>query len=343
MRGNKQVAAFKLFSLAERCKNILAANSQAVLNTIKAAASPYAGLITIKPDAKPATNVDADVDVNESKDSNDEIHSSKVQFFLRNGIPYLWIKGGDMHNMNVMIDERGSLSVLNPFPGPLLGLIRSLNMVPPRVALAGDLLGLSDKKARDAKEFLKETIFLEYKTISEASHSVSGILSSAGSTCRTVGENLQKVFDVDEKDKYEIYKFNIRSCSYIDGNGESYEVEPNDFKVSKSDVLSPLAGKLIDGINQNVERRRALMLLCLIHFNVNVGDALMLSADSKGFDVLAKVNRAAKESRVINQKQWNEFRFTFKESVPNIEVFCSMLVDMEEEALKYVKSISGIS
>lgn len=69
----------------------------------------------------------------------------------------------------------------------------------------------------------------------------------------------------------------------------------------------------------------------------------MLSADSKGFDVLAKVNRAAKESRVINQKQWNEFRFTFKESVPNIEVFCSMLVDMEEEALKYVKGISGIS
>lgn len=73
-------------------------------------------------------------------------------------------------------------------------------------------------------------------------------------------------------------------------------------------------------------------------------DALMLNADSKGFDVLAKVSRAAKESGAVSQtNQWNEFRFTFKEAVPNIEVFCSMLVDMEEEALKYVKSISGIS
>ncbi|KMZ74465.1 hypothetical protein ZOSMA_128G00210 [Zostera marina] len=268
MRGNNQVSAFKLFSLAERCKNILTANSQAVLNTINADASPYVGFITIKPDAKSATNVDAGIDVKD-RETKDEIYSSKVQFFLRNGIPYLWIKEGDMHNMNIMIDERGSLSVLSPFPGPLLGLLRSLNMVPPRVALAGDLLGLSDKKVRDAIEFLKETIFLENKEICEASRSVSSILSSASKTCRSVGENLQKVLDVDEKEKYEIYKFDIRSCSYIDGNGENYEVEPNDFKVSKSDVLAPLTGKLIDGINQNEERRRALMLLCLIHFNVN--------------------------------------------------------------------------
>lgn len=34
-----------------------------------------------------------------NRETKDEIYSSKVQFFLRNGIPYLWIKEGDMHNM----------------------------------------------------------------------------------------------------------------------------------------------------------------------------------------------------------------------------------------------------
>ncbi|ONK76416.1 uncharacterized protein A4U43_C03F27580 [Asparagus officinalis] len=78
-------------TVAERCKSILGANSQAHLNTIKV----------------------------DSKGSKSEIHTSKVHYIFKRGKPYLWVHEGDLHNTNIIIDERGSLSVSNVVPGPL--------------------------------------------------------------------------------------------------------------------------------------------------------------------------------------------------------------------------------
>lgn len=62
----------------------------------------------------------------------------------------------------------------------------------------------------------------------------------------------------------------------------------------------------------------------------------MLSVDRKGFDVLAKVGSSGGGS------QWKECRFAFKEEARDAESFCEQLVEMEEEALKHVKSCSGL-
>ena len=62
----------------------------------------------------------------------------------------------------------------------------------------------------------------------------------------------------------------------------------------------------------------------------------MLSVDRKGFDVLANVASSGGGS------QWKEFRFTFQGEARDAESFCTQLVEMEEEALKNVKSSSGI-
>ncbi|XP_020081164.1 uncharacterized protein LOC109704789 [Ananas comosus] len=103
---------------AERCRNILAANWRAHLNTIKA----------------------------DAKGSKDEIYTSKVHYAFHKGRPYLWIGEGDLHNMNTIIDERGSLSICTPIPGPLMGLLKSIRKLPARVALSGDVVRLKDKK-----------------------------------------------------------------------------------------------------------------------------------------------------------------------------------------------------
>ncbi|XP_058099170.1 uncharacterized protein LOC131243681 isoform X1 [Magnolia sinica] len=271
--------------------------------------------------------------------SSEEIHSSRVKYLLKRGKPYIWIQEDDLHNVNTILDERGSLSVTNIMPGPLMSLLRSIKKLPARVALVGDVVPLKDEKVKSAAEILRETILSERNAVSRASYSVSGILSSSSISCNSRSENLQEV--LEESDTYGIYKFNIRSCTYIDGSGCTHDVDPGDFELSKSDLLSPFSEKLIDGINQSQARRRALMLFCFVYLNTNARDAFMVSVDRKGFDVLGKVSGQINKDG-FSQYEWKEFRFTLKEEARDIEAFCRQLVEMEEEALKNVSSYSGL-
>eukprot|EP00262_Sarcandra_glabra_P008354 TRINITY_DN21820_c0_g1_i1.p1 TRINITY_DN21820_c0_g1~~TRINITY_DN21820_c0_g1_i1.p1 ORF type:complete len:311 (+),score=43.06 TRINITY_DN21820_c0_g1_i1:104-1036(+) len=301
-----------VLTFAERCKNILTGNWQGQLNTVKA----------------------------DAKGSKEAIHSSMVKYLFKRGKPYIWIREGDLHNVNVIIDERGSLAVVNSIPGSLVSLLKSIKKLPPRVALTGDVVSLKDEKVQFATENLRETILSEQKEISQASYAVSGILSSSSINCKSRSENFQEI--LDGSDSCSIYKFNIRSCTYIDGNGGTHEVELNDIGTSKGDRLSPFSAKLIDGINQNQARRRALMLLCFVHLNKHARDAFLLSVDRKGFDVLARVPSYSSAKDGLTQYEWKEFRFTLKEEANHIETFCCQLAEMEEEAIKSVNNFSGL-
>lgn len=71
-------------------------------------------------------------------------------------------------------------------------------------------------------------------------------------------------------------------------------------------------------------------------------DAFMLSVDSKGFDVLAKVP-SSRSKDGISEYVWKQFRFPFKEEAHDVETFCHQLVKMEEEAVKKVSGHSGLT
>ncbi|CAO2826111.1 unnamed protein product [Amaranthus hypochondriacus] len=301
MKANKST----VFTIAEKCKNILASNWQGILNTIKT----------------------------DSKGSKPEFYSSRVKYLLNKGKPYIWIPEKDLHNVNTIIDDRASFAVPTPYPGPLANLLKSMNKLPERVAMTGEIVHVADKKIESATEKVREMVFSEQKQIAESSYAVSGILSSAtfGSTSRS--ENLVELLDSD--DKYVVYKFNASSCMFIDGNGGSCEVDPEEFRKSKADTLSPFAAKLIDGINQSEIRRRALVVLSFAFLNVDSKDAYVLSVDRKGLNMLARVVRSG-------EYQWKELRLTFDEDAENVESFCSKLVQMEEAALDKLKSCSGL-
>ncbi|CAK9136225.1 unnamed protein product [Ilex paraguariensis] len=300
-----------VLTFAQKCKNILASNWQGSLHTIKA----------------------------DAKGSKEEIYSSKVKYFVKKGKPYIWVPERDLHNVNTVIDERGSFAVTRPFPGPLANLLRSTEKLPARVALTGDVVPLKDEKAKLAAESLREIVLSEQRAIKESSYSVSGVLtsSSLGSTSRS--ENLQELLDSDKR--YVVYKFNLSSCMYLDGNGDSHEVDLEDIEASKADPLSPFSTSLIDGINQSEVRRRALILFCITYLNNHAKDAFMLSVDRKGFDVLGKVLGPVKNDG-SREYHWKEFRIAFKEEAQDVETFCLRLVEMEEAALKKVSSFSGI-
>ncbi|RVW49225.1 hypothetical protein CK203_073275 [Vitis vinifera] len=67
MKGNKA----SILTAAERCKNILASNWQGRLNTIKA----------------------------DAKGSKADIYSSKVNYMVKRGKPYIWVPENDLHNV----------------------------------------------------------------------------------------------------------------------------------------------------------------------------------------------------------------------------------------------------
>ncbi|CAH9126534.1 unnamed protein product [Cuscuta epithymum] len=300
-----------LLTIAEKSKKILASNWQGYLNTIKA----------------------------DAKGSKQDVHSSKVKYFVNRGKPYIWIPEKDLHNVNAIIDERGSLAVTAPFPGQLGNLLMSIKMLPTRVALMGDIVPLTDKKAALAENTLREIMLSECKTVKDLSYSVSAILSSSSLSYTSRSENLQEL--LDENTKYTVYKFKISSCAYIDSKGASHEVALRDIEESKTDPLSPFGTSLIDGINRSEIRRRALILFCITHMNENVKDAFLLSVDRKGFDVLGKVLGAV-QSDGSREYQWKEFRITLKEEVSDVQKFCDQLIEMEEEALKSVSGFTGL-
>lgn len=300
-----------MLTFAEKCKNIVASNWQGYLNTVKA----------------------------DAKGSKGEIYTSKVRYLVKSGKPYIWLAENDMHNVNTMIDERGSFAVTSPFPGPLANVLKSIKKLPARVALMGEVLPLKDEKAKLPGESLKEVISSERSMIEKFSCSVLGILSSAslGATCR--GDNLQEVLDSGKR--YVFLKFNPSSCMYIDSNGGTHEVDQDEVQATKPDPLSSHTMGLIDGINQSEARRRALILFCITHLNKNTKDAYLLSIDRKGLDVLGKVLGPIR-SDGSREYQWREFRIAFREEAHTVETFCSQLVAMEEESLKSISNFSGI-
>lgn len=301
-----------VLTLAEKCKNILAANWQGRLNTIKA----------------------------DAEGSKESIYTSKVKYMLKKGKPFIWVPEKDMHNVNTIIDERGSFAVASPTPGPLAKLLHSIKKIPTRVALSGDIAPLKSEKAQLAAECLKEVMLSEQRVIGESSYTVSGVLSSSNFITTSRNENLKDL--LDEREKYVVYKFNISSCMYIDGHGGTHEVDLKDVQTSKADMLAPLSAKLIDGINQSEARRKALVLFCFVYLNANAKDAFMLAVDRKGFDVLGKVPGPATKDGMPGFL-WKEFRFTFKEEAHDVESFCSQLVQMEEEVVRKVSGFSGLA
>ncbi|RZB54197.1 uncharacterized protein LOC114395258 isoform X3 [Glycine soja] len=235
MKRNKAT----VLTFAEKCKNILASNWQGSLNTIKA----------------------------DAKGSKGNIHTSKIKYIVRRGQPYLWVPENDLHNVNTIIDERGSFAVTSPYPGPLGILLKSLKKLPARIALSGDVLPLKEDKAKSLAEKLQEVMLSEKKAIKEFTYTVSGVLSSSASSSTSRSDNLQDL--LGDNERYTIYRFKTRSCTFVDGLGGTFDVDVEDLETSRADPLAPFSAKIVDGINQSEARRTALMLFCFVYKDAN--------------------------------------------------------------------------
>ncbi|XP_076910263.1 uncharacterized protein LOC143567842, partial [Bidens hawaiensis] len=194
-------------------------------------------------------------------------------------------------------------------------------------------------QVKSAAESLRETLISEGEAIKAFSYSVTGILSSSDFRYTSRAENLQELLNRDQE--YRIYKFNPSTTTYIEGKENSHEVDLKDVEESKADSLSLFSASLIDGINRSEARRRALMIFCATYLNKIVKDALVLSIDRRGLDVLGKFVGPMTDDG-SHEYQWRELRLPLKDEAPDVETFCKRLVEMEQEAIKNVSSFSGL-
>ncbi|KAK6145342.1 hypothetical protein DH2020_022162 [Rehmannia glutinosa] len=122
--------------------------------------------------------------------------------------------------------------------------------------MVGDVVRLEDEKAELAAESLRDVILADQRTVKKSSYSVSGILSSSylGSTSRSA--NLQELLQGNKQ--YSVYRFNLSSCMYIDGNGEAHEVNLEDIEKSKADPLDrkgfDVLGKVLGSVKNDGSR-----------------------------------------------------------------------------------------
>ncbi|KAF8050414.1 hypothetical protein N665_1967s0002 [Sinapis alba] len=304
MKGSKA----NLSTLAEKCKTIIVSNWKGYLNTIK------------------------------PEDKASIIHTSKVKYVMRRGKPYLWVPETEPHNVNIMFDERGSFSVAHPYPGPLAALLKSIGKVPNRVALTGEIIPVKEKRIEAVNKYVEEAIQSEMRAISDSSYSVRSILSSSDHMYASRCESLKALVD-GGNEKYLIYKFVPSSCMFIDANGANKEIDLKVLELSKADPLGAWSTNLVDGINKDESRRRALILFCLYYLDINARDAYMVSVDTKGFDLLGKV---PSEEEAGDEYQWREFRFQFEEEVKDVEAFCHQLVEMEQEVVNKFTNHTGL-
>ncbi|CAF1940245.1 hypothetical protein Bca4012_075146 [Brassica carinata] len=304
MKGSKA----NLSTLAEKCKTIIVSNWKGYLNTIK------------------------------PEDKASIIHTSKVKYVMRRGKPYLWVPESEPHNVNIMFDERGSFSVSHPYPGPLAALLKSIGKVPNRVALTGEIIPVKEKRIEAVNKYVEEAIQSEMRAISDSPYSVRSILSSSDQMYASRCESLKALVD-GGNEKYVIYKFVPSSCMFIDANGANKEIDLKVLELSKADPLGAWSTNLVDGINKNESRRRALILFCLYYLDINARDAYMVSLDTKGFELLGKV---PSEEEGGDEYQWREFRFEFEEEVKDVEAFCQQLVEMEQEVVNKFTDHTGL-
>ena len=134
--------------LVQRCKNLLAANWRAQMTTINATDDG--------PDAP-------------------KVHGTLVKYALVGGSPLLWIPKDDAHELNLVMDERGSMVVGHTDPPPLVRAWRELGRVPPRVMVLGSVAPLP----RHELDYVK-------RRVAKVQGAVDDALKEAGSALQSV-------------------------------------------------------------------------------------------------------------------------------------------------------------
>lgn len=312
-------------NVAERCKNILAANWRGQLTTLKPKLC----------------------DENERKKAG-KIQGEITKYVFIDGKAVIWIPEDSLHCPNLLLDNRASFIVGHTDPIPLVKAFRKANKTVPHSNLVGTLSILEDDQTLSVefvKIFLKKLIAESLKAVKQSSPAVTALLESGGHVLQTYTQALSSMIESKSDDTF--YRLDVSSCLFVDIFGERHTVNLQEAS-ENCPPLSPLIQVVIEGINQSRSRRLGLRLLCAWYLRVKVEDAYIFAADGRGINILAMIenvemasqqNKGTRNHGIDGKKsssttsEWRYLRLTFKEEVKDLNEFCVMLGQLERESL----------
>ncbi|KAL3686157.1 hypothetical protein R1sor_004179 [Riccia sorocarpa] len=296
--------------LLQRCKNHLMSNWRGQLTTVKA-------------DEK-------------------NVHGSLLLYSVVAGQTLVWIPKNDLHESNLLLDNRGSLVVGHTDPPPLIHAMRNVGHVPPRTILLSELDLVPGYEMEYVKKRVLKLLSSTKQTIENAGSATKSLLRDSGNSLNARLKALQTMASSQEKD-FDVYRLSPKTCHFVDLLGGRHLVDVSDLMGAVTDHLCPLSAALIEGVNQSDNRRMALIMFCAVYVQERVLDAYMFSADRWGINVLARMASENNDhdgrvdhhpSPELERPKWREFRFSFSHEVKNIEHFCLMLAEMEKECVE---------
>ncbi|GJP74476.1 hypothetical protein CLOP_g5051 [Closterium sp. NIES-67] len=313
--------------VAERCKSLLAANWRAQLTTVRADAQSSAE--DDSPDASPAAM------------AREKLHGSLVRYIVVDGSPIVALLPDDPHHVNLLMDDRASLTVGGTDPPPLIRSLLTSGQMPPRVALLGELVAVDSSET----PFILRRFAAKAEAATAAVARLEAALPSPPSSPLPCPPPLSQTGVAGgggggevEEGALTFFRMEARSCQLVDFRGKRTSLPVADIKPAATDPLATSLLPLLLALNSSAASRAALASFCEAFLQVPARPqtTFLFSADRRGFNLLSQSlqppqQQHVEESSQSGKPQWREFRFEFQREVTDAKGFMQVVREMEEE------------
>ncbi|CAI7892491.1 unnamed protein product [Closterium sp. NIES-53] len=310
--------------VAERCKSLLAANWRAQLTTVRAGVQSD----TEEDDASPAAM------------AREKLHGSLVRYIMVDGSPIVALLPDDPHHVNLLMDDRASLTVGGTDPPALIRSLLTSGQMPPRVALLGELVVVDSSET----PFILRRFTAKAEAAAAAVARLEASLPSPPSSPLACPPPLSQtvaaggVGGEGEEGALTFFRLEARSCQLVDFKGKRTSLPVADVKPAATDTLATSLVPLLLALNSSTASRTAFASFCEAFLQVPARPqtTFLFSADRRGFNLLSQSlqppqQQHAEESSPSEKPQWREFRFEFQREVTDAKGFMQVLREMEEE------------
>ncbi|CAI5458632.1 unnamed protein product [Closterium sp. Yama58-4] len=310
--------------VAERCKSLLAANWRAQLTTVRAGVESDSE----EDDASPAAL------------AREKLHGSLVRYIMVDGSPIVALLPDDPHHVNLLMDDRASLTVGGTDPPALIRSLLTSGQMPPRVALLGELVAVDSSET----PFILRRFTAKAEAAAAAAARLEAALPSPPSSPLPCPPPLSQTVAEGggggerEEGALTFFRMEARSCQLVDFRGKRTSLPVADVKPAATDPLATSLVPLLLALNSSAASRAAFASFCEAFLQVPARPqtTFLFSADRRGFNLLSQSLQSPQQQQTVESSQsekpqWREFRFEFQREVTDAKGFLQVLREMEEE------------
>ncbi|CAI5502468.1 unnamed protein product [Closterium sp. Naga37s-1] len=249
--------------------------------------------------------------------AREKLHGSLVRYIMVDGSPIVALLPDDPHHVNLLMDDRASLTVGGTDPPALIRSLLTSGQMPPRVALLGELVAVDSSET----PFILRRFTAKAEAAAAAVARLEAALPSPPSSPLPCPPPLSQTVaeggggGKGEEEALTFFRMEARSCQLVDFKGKRTSLPVADVKPAATDPLATSLVPLLLALNSSAASRTAFASFCEAFLQVPARPqtTFLFSADRRGFNLLSQSmqppqQQHAEESSPSEKPQWREFR-----------------------------------